>query len=205
MNLARVWVGGGILAVVAVLAGGWVLGVQPMLATAEDNRAQRASVAALVATQERQLAELKEQAENRDELEDDVETLRAALPEGTAMPELVGEINELASAAGVRITAFGSSEALALADAATAEPAAEDAAGGTAAAAAPGTPTDSGTVAIPVQFTAKGSLDALLDFLARVQDADRLLLPSGLAVALQEEDGEYQGGLSGFAYASPQP
>ncbi|WP_210479826.1 type 4a pilus biogenesis protein PilO [Naasia sp. SYSU D00948] len=194
MNLSRVWIGGGILAVVAVLAGGWLLGVQPMLAVAEDNRAQRASVAALVATQERQLAELQRQAEDRDGLEADVRELRAALPEDTAMPALVGELSQLAAAAGVRVIAFGSNDALALAPADT-----PGGAEGEDPAAAPG------TVAIPVQLTAEGTLDGLLDFVARVQEADRLLLPSGLTFALQEDGGDFQGGLSGYAYASPQP
>ncbi|WP_210507542.1 type 4a pilus biogenesis protein PilO [Naasia sp. SYSU D00057] len=209
MNLTRIWIAGGVLAVAAVLAGGWLLAVQPMLAAADDNRAQQASVAALVATQEQQLAELKRQAADRDRLEDDVAELRAALPAGAAMPDLVGELADLAGEAGVRITDLGTSEAQQLASSAgtaAADSAPADSApaeGEEPAAAAPA--ASSTTIAIPLQITAEGDGDQLIDFVGRVQNADRLLLPSALTLSLPENADERQVTLSVLAYVSPQP
>jgi Tfp pilus assembly protein PilO len=217
MNLTRIWIAGGAVAIAAVLAGGWLLGVQPMLAAVDDNRAQQGSVAALVSTQEHQLAELKRQDENRDLLEADVDELRAALPAEADLPALVGELADLATSAGVRITDLGTSDAqqVDVPAAGTAPAAGKDA--GTATAKDAGTATAkesgkahpaapaSGTIAIPVQITATGDEDRLLAFVGRVQHAKRLLLPSGISLSLPKNGDQRQVSLSVFAYVSPQP
>jgi hypothetical protein len=214
MNLTRIWIGAGALAIVAVLAGGWFLGVSPLLTQASTNDADRASVLALNQAQEAQLVVLADQTKKWESIEKDRARLQSAIPADPRMPALVGEISSLAAAAGVQITSFSTSDAQLLGGAATEAPASDPAAAAAPAdaaaaattadgAAAPAAPTRSGLVAVPVELAASGSTDALLGFLSGLQHGERLMLVSGMNLAGSDSGAEQSLTVSGYVFVLP--
>ena len=210
MNLTRIWIGAGALAIVAVLAGGWFLGVAPLLAQASANDTDRASVLALNQAQEAQLAVLADQTKKWESIEKDRAQLQSAIPADPGMPALVGEISSLAAAAGVQITSFSTSDAQLLGGTPAGAPAADASAAPVDASAAapdaataPAAPAGSGLVAVPVELAASGSTEALLGFLSGLQHGERLVLVSGMNLAGSDSGAEQSLTVSGYVFVLP--
>lgn len=193
MNRTRIWMIGGAIAIVAVLLGGWTLGVQPFLTTATGNNAERKSVVALNETQQVRLAELAQQNEELPKLQAEVASATAALPSTPELSTFIGQLSEIADAAHVSLTSLASTDAQSLA--ATTDPAADPAATETDeveeedAAAVESTVEstavaigDSGLVAVPLVVTVDGSLEDLYDFVGRLQEGERLITVSDLTI-----------------------
>lgn len=211
MNLTRIWIGAGALAIVAVLAGGWFLGVSPLLTQASTNDADRASVLSLNQAQEAQLVVLAEQTKKWDSIERDRAQLQSAIPADPGMPALVGEISTLAATSGVEVTSFSTSDAQIL-DGTVTQPATDPAAAATPAdnaataadaAPAPAAPSGSGLVAVPVELAASGSTEALLGFLSGLQHGERLLLVSGMNLAGSDSGAGQSLAVSGYVFVLP--
>jgi len=80
VNTNRIWALGTVIAIVAVLALGYLLGVQPMLNRLDTAKAELVSTQANNAAQEATLAAMKAQYDNIDELRDELEVLRISIP-----------------------------------------------------------------------------------------------------------------------------
>jgi hypothetical protein len=80
VNANRIWALGTAVAIVAVLALGYLLGVQPMLNRLDSAKAELVSTEATNTAQEATLAMMKAQYENLDELRDELEVLRISIP-----------------------------------------------------------------------------------------------------------------------------
>ena len=186
---------------VAVLALGFLLGVQPQLSSASAAAEQRTSIETQNEGLRATLAQLVAENDQLSTLTTDRDARRASVPDAADMPELIRQLDGMADAAGVPVTSFTTADAVSyempasaaapVADAATtdgAEPAEgadadADATAPTEAAAptAPTTFTDPAvtpanfsTIAVTVDI--EGSYDQALDFVDRLQKGSRLFL-----------------------------
>ncbi|BDI23910.1 type 4a pilus biogenesis protein PilO [Herbiconiux sp. L3-i23] len=208
MNATRLWLIGGALAIVAILAGGWFLGAQPFIAQAKAANLEQESVAQVNAAQRARIDQLAKAQENLPELEAELAVLTDYLPENASMSRLVGELAQIAFGSGVDITTVTAAEATLLSDAegapapAPAETA-EDGEATTKSAATTAVPEVPGMVAIPIQLSADGSLDALQAFVSSIQQLDRLITVSGLTFSENRDKGGFSLNLSGAVYVQP--
>jgi Tfp pilus assembly protein PilO len=194
---------------VAVVAGGWTLGVQPALASAfaaesartdvrSQNDAIRAEVAALQVAQ----AELPA-------LEADLATLNVSIPVTDDSSALIDGIHDLARAADVvvdGITLEGPQPYAPPQAAATTDAAGETAVETTVDPLQPTTDsriTPANFVLVPVTVAVSGSFGDVLDFVRGVQTGPRLFLVNKLSSATDAEgDGsKVSASVGGFVYA----
>lgn len=210
---AKAWVGGTVVLSVLLLVAAWFLMIDPVVARASED-----SVAADSQRQQndllvQEIAKLKEQATHLDEFKAELAVLRAEMPVDTDPSGLTRELNDLASAAGVTITALQPSvaEAFVPAVAADASAATTDAGAATegtepeasadgstdTAAAAPAAQLPAaieGFYQIPIAITSIGSYEGSVAFLQSLQEgASRLYLVSSIAATTQEDQGAESG------------
>jgi Tfp pilus assembly protein PilO len=207
-----------VLSGVAVLALGFLLGVQPQLSSASTAADQRQTVEQQNEDLRATLEQLVTENDQLSTLTADRDARRASVPDGADMPELIRQLDDMAEAAGVPVTAFTAADAVAYempasatapaADASAAEGASDDA---TAAPAAPGAPaapapyTDPAVTAanfstIAVTVDIEGSYDQALDFVDRLQKGPRLFLVTSITSNEPDEGGS---GADGEAAAAP--
>lgn len=205
MDKNRLWVIGSVLLMGAILALGFMLGIQPQLKAAGTANAERASVEASNEAQSVVLAQLKEDFAGIDGVRAELAPLNLSVPQDTEMPAFVNQLSALASQAQVTVTGITIDGAVAYAPVvapAAVAPAGEATAGdanaspapvATDAAAVPAVPVTGGVppVADPritaanfaslgVQVTVKGDYARVLDFVNGLQTGSRLFLMSGL-------------------------
>lgn len=213
------------LAIVAILGGGWFLGVQPLIAAAEASDVDRATVETLNAAQQARITELDDANDRLPELQDDLDELMRSIPDSGSLSGFLREISKMSGDAGVTLSTLTAGDAVMLSDAATAAaaaapvPAAAEAPAATTEAGATPAPVDPaaaagaavpvaavpGMIAMPLQISATGTLDSLQSFVDRLQKADRFISISGLTFV---EDTTASGGLRldivGSVYVLPQ-
>ena len=209
---------------VAVLALGFLLGVQPQLSSASAAAEQRATVETQNESLRATLAQLVSENDQLSTLTADRDTRRASVPDAADMPELIRQLDEMADAAGVPVTSFTAADAVSyempasaaapVADAATAEGAeptegADASATAPAEAAGPTAPTtftdpavtaaNFSTIAVTVDIA--GSYDQALDFVDRLQTGPRLFLVTTITSSDPEEaSGDEAGAAEGQAW-----
>lgn len=207
------WIGGTALVSAALMAGTWLLAVQPTLARADETREQAEVTQGQNELLRAKNAQLAQDFANLPGYQADLDALRVGLPDSIDLSDYLRQLDAAALAAGITITGVepGAAEAVpAVGAAAPATPApdatADPAGAGTPAAddvtapdeAAPA-PTAAGAVvpgftAVPIKITVVGSFPAALAFLTNVQTTDgRLLLVSNL-VGTGQADAEASGG-----------
>jgi Tfp pilus assembly protein PilO len=188
---------------VAVLALGFVLGVQPQLTAASTASEQKASVDQQNATLSTGLATLKADSEKLPALKSELTELQTSVPSQATMPAFLSEISELAGASGTTVTGFTTSDAVAYAPAAPAAATTDSGAtGSTTDAAAPAAPvatapelvtdpqiTAANFSSIPITVTIKGSYGQARDFLGKLQQGSRLFLVTNFASSGSSEGG----------------
>ncbi|MFD1714758.1 hypothetical protein ACFSBZ_09775 [Amnibacterium flavum] len=224
MNSTRLWMMGGALAIIGVLAGGWFLGVSPLISAAAASDMELSSVEQANASQQARIDTLAEASENLPELQKDLSALSAAIPQTSGLSDFVGELSNLADTTGVLVSSLTVNDALLLSDAAaqaaaaapapveTEAPAegeaATDGAAATDAAEAstaplPVTVDVPGMIAIPVQLSASGSLDALQAFVAAMQDSSRFASISGMVFSQDTSTRSFRLDLTAAIYVLP--
>ena len=230
----RLWILGAVLMIGVVVVRGWMLGVSPKLGEVRAAKADQASVESQNAAFETQLATLKDQFDSIGELRTELSALREAVPAGADMPAFIGQLDEIAKAHNVTLTAITVSDAQAylpvvaapLAEAAPGESAApgEGAAPGAAvgdsAAAAPAAPapapaapaptvnalvTAANFVAIPITLSVDGSYDGVLDFVEGLQLGERLVMVTTFTTSVTADSGNVTGAITGFVYVLLEP
>lgn len=201
MTKNKLWDIGAILAMVAIVAAGWFLGIQPQLATAAT--ADRSRVAAQLqnASNETMLASLKRDFSKIGALKIQLASLQDSVPENTGISALVTEFDSLAGAHQVAVTAIRVADATVYSPpvASVLTPAAKSTAGPTSTATptpapvAPTAPigtlqvanpkiTAANFVAIPVQLSITGQYPNVLDFVNGLQTGQRLFLVTSLSI-----------------------
>lgn len=201
---SKMWVAGAAVLALAVLAGAWLLLIDPTMTRAADDTA--------AAEQQRQqndllqleITKLSEQFTHLDEYKAQLAELRLEMPVTGDGASITRELQSLATAAGVTITSVAPSVPVAFVPAAAAsapvadaavdaetstDPEAEAVVGtDTAAVAAPA--GVAGLYSIPITISSVGSYDGSVGFLRSVQsEASRLYLVSSIAAQTQKEQG----------------
>lgn len=206
MDKNRIWVVGSVLAMCAVLALGFVLGIQPQLTAAAASNTELVAVEAANTQQAAVLDQLKKDFAGIDEVRAVLAPLNLSVPNGTEMPAFVNQLSELAGQSQVTLTGITVSEAQAYAPVVApvvAAPAAEAPAADANANTKPA-PTESAVAAAPVatvgvppvvdpritaanfaslgvQIQIRGNYNRVLDFVNGLQTGKRLFLVSGLS------------------------
>lgn len=175
MNKNRMWVIGAVLAMVATVAGGWLIGISPQLTTVASANRDRATVIAANSRNEILLAKLKRDYENIDALKNQVSTLQQSVPTTADVSSFVTELNSLANARKVTLKSISVSDARAY------TPTTQAAATKTTTSSSPQTNpkiTTTNFVTIPVTIGVTGDYSKVLDFVNDVQLGRRLFLVS---------------------------
>ncbi|MDQ1582797.1 MAG: hypothetical protein QOF36_851 [Microbacteriaceae bacterium] len=196
MDRNRLWLIGLVAVMVAVVALGWLLGIQPQLAAAANADQQRATVQTQNAANETVLAKLKKDYGSIEELKQQLVSLRQSVPASADMSSFVTELDSLSAAHQITVKTITVSDAMPYtppaapvpAPASTASPSATPTPAPTAAApAAPTAPpappavtnskiTAANFIAIPVQLSLVGTYSNVLDFVNGLQMGPRLFL-----------------------------
>lgn len=210
------------VAAVAVVAGGWFLGVQPQLAIASTNQSQREKIDATNAQNQAELGRLQEKFQSLAAMKSDLSSLEESVPSTAQTGPFVSSVNTAAEEAGVSITtltvadaqsyvppkpAAGSGSAPA-SGTATASPSAS--ASATAAPSVPATPTapelhtdpsitGENFSVLPVTVAFSGDYAKALVFTKAVQTGPRLFLVNGLS-STTSDGGEEMWSLTGYIY-----
>lgn len=199
---------------IALLIGGWFLGVDPLLAAARDAASQAETVEAQNASIESIVERLTEEKAELPRLEAELGALQRSIPVRSDTSSFIESLNALASAAGVVVSGITTSDALPYAApipevAPTPSEESEEAVAEPDDPLAPTALTDplitpENFILVPVTVEAKGSADAVLNFVSGMQDGERLFLitkyESSVGVGADEED-TVTSTSTGFIYA----
>jgi Tfp pilus assembly protein PilO len=226
MDANRIWSIGAVVAMIAILVGGWFLGIQPQLDAAASAQAQRAGIQQLNAANEAALRALQADDAKKNELSDQFVQLSASVPALPQFPIFLDEVNEIATSNHVVVSNATTSSNLAYQPVAPATP--QPAAGSSGASPAPTsspTPSPSATAApsvtaaapvatnplitsknfyaVPVSFTLTGDTSSILNVVEGVQKGKRLFLINGLTTSVAPPGSTVPGvqaQVSGFIY-----
>jgi Tfp pilus assembly protein PilO len=195
------WTIGAVLVMVALVAGGWFLGIQPQVAAAALANQTRVTTEGTNATAESLLASLKKDYSDLTPLKARLASLVESVPNAANMSSFVSEINSLAGAHGVTVNTITVADAtpytppIAPAPAPSASASPSPSPSPSATAAAPVAPTGPvappqvtnpkitavNFVAIPVTLSITGSYSNVLDIVSGLQSGPRLFLVDALS------------------------
>lgn len=219
MTTTKWWLVGAMLVIVIVILAGFTLGISPKLDELSAARTTRTATLAQNEVYEAQLAALQREFDGLETVQDELAVLREAIPEGAALPALIGQLDAIAGRTSVTLTEFSSADAMpyvpvvpaadttapATDGAATNAPATDGAAAEAAeAAAAAASPlvTAENFVAVPVTISVTGSFDAVLDFLDDLQNGQRLMTVTSFSSGTPSADvpDRVTGQIAGIVY-----
>ncbi|MFD1721173.1 hypothetical protein [Amnibacterium endophyticum] len=217
MSTLRIWVMVATAAIVAVLAGGFFLGVQPQLAAAATADESAASAEAQAQTMQLKLLTLSKRAAKLESMQAEDAVLQKKVPSILKDNTFNRRINEVAALNGVTVASVQLGKAAAYTSpAGSAAPATQDAAtpaasaSPSAAPAAPvaATPTTAKTdplitpanfAVVPASVTVTGTQDSVLRFSTAIQDDERVFLITNPTTS-RNDDGTVTAVLSGAIY-----
>jgi hypothetical protein len=191
----RLWNIIAIVTMAAILAGGWFLGVDPQLSAARASNEQRDAVRAENEATEAVVQQLILDEASLPELKTELAVLQRSIPTTAGSSAFIDDLNALATASGVTVSAITVSDAQPyLAPVAVAAPVVAPAEGDdTAEGEAASTPapvidpaappaatsplvTSDNLVLVPITVETKGDAQAVLDFVSGLQGGARLFL-----------------------------
>ena len=176
MDKNRLWVVGAVLIMVAVIGGGWMIGIQPQLSAVASANQNSANVRIQNAKNQILLTKLKKDYQGIDELKKQLDSLRIAVPADAEMSTFVTELNALAATHQVTVKSISVSDAKPYTSAVTPS-GGKPQAGATTNAKI----TAANFIIIPVQFAVTGTYAKVLDFVHDVQTGPRLFLVATLS------------------------
>jgi Tfp pilus assembly protein PilO len=216
------WLVGAMLVIALVVLAGFTLGISPKLEEVGVTRATRTAALAQNEAYELQLAALQREFDGLETVQDELAVLRAAIPEGAALPAFIGQLDAIAGRTSVTVTEFSSADAMpyvpvvpapdATAPDATApdttvpdttapDATAPDTDGAGSAAPSP-LVTAENFIAVPVTISVTGSFDAVLDFLEGLQNGQRLMTVTSFSSGTPSADvpDRVTGQIAGIVY-----
>ena len=217
MTTTKWWLVGAMLVIALVVLAGFTLGISPKLEEVGVARATRTAALAQNEVYEQQLAALQREFDGLETVQDELAVLRAAIPEGAALPAFIGQLDAIAGRTSVTVTEFSSADAMPYVPVV---PAADATAPGTTApgTTAPGTTaadtggagpaaasplvTAENFIAVPVTISVAGSFDAVLEFLDGVQNGQRLMTVTSFSSGTPTADtsNRVTGQIAGIVY-----
>ena len=222
MTTTKWWLVGAMLVIALVVLAGFTLGISPKLEEVGVTRATRTAALAQNEVYEQQLAALQREFDGLETVQDELAVLRAAIPEGAALPALIGQLDAIAGRTSVTVTEFTSADAMPYvpvvpaADTIAPDSTAPDSTApdstvpGTtapdtdAAGSAAPSPlvTAENFIAVPVTISVTGSFDAVLEFLDGVQNGQRLLTVTSFSSGTPAADtpNRVTGQIAGIVY-----
>jgi Tfp pilus assembly protein PilO len=180
----RQWLAISLVALLAILAGGWFLLIAPERSEAAELRAQAEAEQLTNEQLETQLEVLRARAVQLPAKRAELVEVAEKVPAGPSLPELVRALTAAARDAGVALTSVTPGAPAALAAPVPAAPVAPV----EGAAAVPG-PAASGLSEVPVVLEAEGDFYELEQFLAELEDLPRALRVTALVVQAGEDSG----------------
>jgi Tfp pilus assembly protein PilO len=184
MSRIQMWAVVAVVAIGAVFAGGWFLGLSPQKSHVASLKAQAASQLDANQALQSQISVLKAQQSQLPAQQAKIDAIARRIPATPALPAYVRVLTKDAAAAHVELLAIAPQQPapVTMARAAVAAPVASPAAGATAAAAAPAAPAASLLSAIPVTITVNGDYFAVQQFLHQLENNDRVTVVSTVAM-----------------------
>lgn len=226
MNSNRIWALGSLVIIVAVLAGGYFLGVSPKLAAAAAADASREEIDQQNASYEQELAQLKTEYADIDARRADLASARVSVPSEAEDAEFVGELHALQESSGATVKGFTVSDPKGYMPVVTEAPVAPAPEGEQTAETAADTSTPDSTitadttpaavstpavpgaelmtpetfVAIPYSISISGTLEQTEAYVAQLQSATRLFLVTKLTFAYDETAGAFNASIEGYTW-----
>lgn len=197
-----------VLASVVVAVGGFFLGVQPQLASAQSSDQQRMAAEQSNATAQRRITQLREENRSLPRKKAELAVLEGSIPSSLNQSAFYQELYDLAGTSGVTIASLTTSDAQTYAPPQTAEvsSSASTPASSPSATAAPGTApipsvpaaptattnsaiTSANFSAVPVTVGVKGSFQQAIAYMKAVQNGKRLFLVSSIVSSSSSSSG----------------
>lgn len=223
----RIWLLFTVIVATAVLAGGWFIGAQPWIASAQAADLQRKSVDSQNAATQGSITTLKAAEKRRGELTARLASLTKAVPYTLNGSEFIRSINDTANSTGVVAASIKFSDPTPYASPAPPPAAAPAAASSTSASPSPSSTaapapsaapepigqvpytnsliTATNFVIVPVDIEVKGTDAQILDFIKAMQSGDRLYLVTGLKIGADQQNGSAETAIiSGNVYVLAQ-
>jgi Tfp pilus assembly protein PilO len=221
----RIWMLGSVVVMVAVVALGFLLGIQPHLKTVAAARADSAAVTAVNLAQTATLDKLKQDFAGIDEVRAELEPLNLSVPTGTEMATFVSQLSALAARSQVTVSSITIADAVAytpvVATPAEAPAPVADDAEATEAVPAEVGPVDIAGIppvvdplitadsfaSLNVQISIQGDYDRVLEFVDGLQTGGRLFLVSGISTSSSTGEGSdgVEATISGLVYVLVPP
>lgn len=224
MDKTKIWIVASSIVMAGILVLGWFVGIDPQLQATAATDELRESVEVQNDATQLEIARLKGDFENIDDLRTELAGLRSSVPATGDLPAFLSQLDDLARASNTTVTSLNVAEAVPYTAPATAvevvpeaEPGAEaapeaeaapDAAAPTEEATAdvPSVITDSritsaNFVVIPVTVTVEGDAAGARSFLDELQHGPRLFLAT--QITLEPKDavsGVFSATVGGFVY-----
>ena len=188
MDKLKQWLALSLLALLAILAGGWFLLIAPERSEAADLRSQAEAEQLTNDQLETQLEVLRAKAEELPEKQAELAEVARKVPAGPALPELVRALTAAAREAGVVLASVTPGTPVPLVADAPAVPAAPVEGAQTPAAPAPGTAASSGGLSqVPLVLDVQGDFYETEQFLALLEELPRAVRVTSLVVQVGED------------------
>lgn len=196
------WLLGTTAVIAVVVLVGWFLGIAPRLAEADAAALEVATVQQLNATQEAELAALRDQDAALEDLRDQLSDLRVAIPTSAQAEDFVDELANAAARVGVNIknVRFENPGQWGVAPVAEGAPTTDTSTESTTPPPFPTAPDGVFTIAVSIEVV--GNPAAVIAFSRLLQEGDRLFLVDGFRFASQADDRATITGFL-FLYADP--
>ncbi|WP_349898768.1 hypothetical protein [Parafrigoribacterium soli] len=215
----RLWMLGVSVAAVVILVFGWLFGISPTLTQAGIAASQAQSTDVQNAAQRAALVKLKRQYDTLPELKKELQKLQISAPESPDLDDFLDQLQALAEANGVTLTAVTAAEATAYggeagstaaptapaptvpAPTSTATPAAggSPSQSGTGVASTPA-PTTDGVFTVPVTVALKGTPEQIMAFIDAAQKGPRFFLVTNSSFTGTKPAEDSTGTLAGFVF-----
>lgn len=188
----RLWVLGTVAVIAIIVVIGWLLGISPRLAEADAAAREQQSVDTINAAQAAEIATLKEQQADLDDLRDDLDELRSAIPDAVLADDFIDQVAAAAATSGVSVTRiqfespgpWGAAAAPEGAPTPTSEPGADS----------PPVPTAAdGVYTVAVTLEVVGFSVQVGHFSQLLQEGDRLFLLPSLSYEVEKLTGTLNG------------
>jgi hypothetical protein len=186
-------------AIVAVLAGGWFVGVQPQLAAADTATQTAVGQEAQNQVTRVKLAGLAKAAAKVDAMTAENAVLLKSVPTILKPNTFIRRVSEVATLDGVTVMSVAPGMAVAYTAPAPAAPAAGAAAAPALAATAPLITAANFTV-VPVTVIVTGSADSTLQFAHDIQNDERTFAVTGYQTSKSEDSSDVTATLNGYIY-----
>jgi hypothetical protein len=169
----RIWLAGGALAAVIIVAAGWFLFISPKLSSASSMRSQTSSTEFQNTVLQAKTNQLRNESKNIGDLKSQLQTALAGLPTDSGLPQFTTEVSSIAATNAVKVTSItvGGLTAAAPGGAAPATP-------------ATGVATAGSVYALPVTILSTGPMPHQLAFITGIENGARRVLVNSTQVSV---------------------